>query len=125
MPSADRLNAFVSFITIFEGECLFLFVLRYYVDTYPTRVQLGIYNKLKVISQHNPTIWNKLKEIGFALDDQTKEVIFNGVIDMRDQKEPGSVYESSVQTYELDVNGNINFKPLGIPVVNSEGLVIK
>ncbi|WP_340828679.1 hypothetical protein [Bacillus sp. FSL K6-0268] len=95
------------------------------VNTYPTWVQLGIYNKLKVISQHNPTIWNKLKELGFALDDQTKEVIFNGVIDMRDQKEPGSVYESSVQTYELDVNGNINFKPLGIPVVNSEGLVIK
>ncbi|UIJ69656.1 ETX/MTX2 family pore-forming toxin (plasmid) [Bacillus cereus] len=87
------------------------------VNTYPTWVQLGIYNKLKVISQHNPTIWNKLKELGFALDDQTKEVIFNGVIDMRDQKEPGSVYESSVQTYELDANGNINFnKPVGAPV---------
>ncbi|KMP17736.1 hypothetical protein COJ60_24755 [Bacillus cereus] len=32
LPSVGRLNAFVSFITIFEGECLFLFVLQYYVD---------------------------------------------------------------------------------------------
>uniref|UniRef100_UPI000E2F3B59 hypothetical protein n=1 Tax=Klebsiella pneumoniae TaxID=573 RepID=UPI000E2F3B59 len=31
LPSAGRLNAFVSLLIIFEGECLFLFVLRYYV----------------------------------------------------------------------------------------------
>ncbi|OLR27477.1 hypothetical protein [Bacillus cereus] len=94
------------------------------VNTYPTWLQLGIYNKFKVIAQHNPTIWNKLKELGFDLDDQTKEVIFKGVIDMKDKKEPGSVYESKVQTYELDANGDINFnKPVGAPVVNSEKLV--
>lgn len=93
------------------------------VNAYPTWVQLGIYNKFKVISQHNPTIWNKLKELGFDLDDQTKEVIFKGVIDMKDRKEPGSAYESKVQTYELDANGDINFnKPVGGPVVKSEKL---
>ncbi|UIJ69769.1 ETX/MTX2 family pore-forming toxin (plasmid) [Bacillus cereus] len=96
------------------------------VNTYPTWVQLGIYNKFKVISQHNPTIWNKLKELGFDLDDQTKEVIFKGVIDMKDKKEPGSVYESKVQTYELDANGDINFnKPVGSPVVKPAKLAIQ
>ncbi|RAS98321.1 hypothetical protein A6E27_10290 [Bacillus cereus] len=32
LPSAGRLNSFVSLLIIFEGECSFLFVLRYYVD---------------------------------------------------------------------------------------------
>ncbi|MCQ6530710.1 ETX/MTX2 family pore-forming toxin, partial [Bacillus mycoides] len=86
------------------------------VNTYPTWVQLGIYNKFKVISQHNPTIWNKLKELGFALDDQTKEVIFKGVIDLTDRHAPGSTFESHTQIYELDADGNINYnKPVGEP----------
>ncbi|MDA1775112.1 hypothetical protein PDJ95_27915 [Bacillus cereus] len=86
------------------------------VNNYPTWVQLGIYNKFKVISQHNPTIWNKLKELGFFLDDQTKEVIFNGRIDLIDRHAPGSTFESRTQIYELDENGNINYnKPVGKP----------
>ncbi|MBR9658194.1 hypothetical protein CWB33_24660 [Bacillus cereus] len=32
LTSAGRLNAFVSLLIIFEGECLFPFVLRYHVD---------------------------------------------------------------------------------------------
>lgn len=95
------------------------------VNNYPTWVQLGIYNKFKVISQHNPTIWNKLKELGFSLDDQTKEVIFNGVIDLTDRHAPGSTFESRTQIYELDANGNINYnKPVGGPQTK-EGQVQK
>ncbi|WP_178389845.1 hypothetical protein, partial [Bacillus cereus] len=45
------------------------------VNNYPTWVELGVYNKFKVISQHNPKIWKRLEELGVSLNDQTKEVI--------------------------------------------------
>ncbi|MGH0792326.1 phosphatidylinositol-specific phospholipase C [Bacillus cereus] len=45
------------------------------VNSYPTWVQLGIYNKMKLISQCNPEIWNELTKLGFSLNDQTKEVL--------------------------------------------------
>ncbi|OLR25455.1 hypothetical protein BLD50_12170 [Bacillus cereus] len=45
------------------------------VNNYPTWVELGVYNKLKVISQNNPKVWSKLQELGFSLNDQTREVI--------------------------------------------------
>ncbi|PEP85132.1 ETX/MTX2 family pore-forming toxin [Bacillus toyonensis] len=86
------------------------------VNSYPTQVQLGIYNKFKVISQHNPTIWSKLQELGFNLDDRTQSVIFNGTIDLNVKKEPGSSYDLTVQLYELDANDQINYnKPYGKP----------
>ncbi|OLR22812.1 hypothetical protein [Bacillus cereus] len=88
-----------------------------YVDTYLTWVRLGIYNKFKLISQHNPIIWGKLKELGFSLDNRMKEVIFKGVINMIDRKKMGDSYTIIYQAYELDVTGNINYKnPVGTPV---------
>ncbi|PEW68129.1 hypothetical protein CN424_27445 [Bacillus cereus] len=45
-----RLNSFVSLITIFLGECLFLFVLRYVGN------KEGIYLKITKLDNHNPFI---------------------------------------------------------------------
>lgn len=88
-----------------------------YVDTYLTWIRLGIYNKFRVISQHNPIIWEKLQELGFSLDNRTKEVIFKGVINMIDRKETDDSYTVIYQAYELDVAGNINYNnPVGAPV---------
>ncbi|MEK4677601.1 MULTISPECIES: phosphatidylinositol-specific phospholipase C [Bacillus] len=56
------------------------------VNSYPTWVELGVYNKFKVISQHNPTIWKRLQELGVSLNDQTKEV----TIAFDDPNAPGS-----------------------------------
>lgn len=90
------------------------------VNNDPTWVQLDIYNKLKVISQHNPTIWSKLKELGFDLNNQTKGGIFNGVIDLTDHHASGSLFESHTQIYELDTNGNINYsKSVGGPIIKT------
>lgn len=90
------------------------------VNSYPTWVQLGIYNKFKVISMHNPEIWNKLKDLHFSLDDTYKKVNFEGKLTVNERKAPGSNFESSTQIYELDANGEINYnKPVGTPDTKS------
>lgn len=84
------------------------------VNSYPTWVELGIYNKFKVISMHNPSVWKKLQELHFSLDDNHKKVNFEGVMTVNERKAPGSAFESSTQIYELDSNGEINYqKPVG------------
>ncbi|MEK4418383.1 phosphatidylinositol-specific phospholipase C [Bacillus sp. FSL K6-0268] len=62
-------------VPIFPPVTLRDAVYRDQVNNYPTWVELGVYNKFKVISQHNPKIWKRLEELGVSLNDQTKEVI--------------------------------------------------
>ncbi|TSI06831.1 hypothetical protein FOT98_26660 [Bacillus sp. HY001] len=50
LPSEGRLNSFVSLITIFPGECWFLFVLRYVGN------KEGIYLKVTKLDNHNPFV---------------------------------------------------------------------
>ncbi|EOW1885766.1 ETX/MTX2 family pore-forming toxin [Enterococcus hirae] len=83
------------------------------VNSSPTVVNLGVYTKFKCIQLNNPTIWNKLKELGFDVDDNDKKVIFNGKITV-ERPSHENLYRQIVRSYYLKENGQIDYsRPIG------------